>query len=373
MNGPGQGPGPSPAASDAGEAERRLTVPDREAPRQAGRPDAADPGTLDGPPPCGLPGPARRHLRTSMTVVVLAGSLVFLVRSFTSGPTGITEAVRRVGPWLAVAEIPVLVGLWVAALAWRAPLQRLSGPLGTADAVRIFAVGQLGKYIPGVMWSILLQARLARAARITTAQLAAAFGVYAAVAVATGTALGLPAAVPRAAGTLPALLAVLGSAAALATAPTLLGLAIGLVRRVPVIHRRLAPVPRATLRDSLILSTGSWLLSGTHLWLLAVALGAHWRAAVIPCLGGFALSTALSSLVVVVPDGIGVRESVLALALTSCLPPPEAAVAALASRLLLATGDLLAFGYGSWAGRRLHRTGPRPRGRLPHPTTGDLP
>lgn len=315
----------------------------------------------------GAPGGGRRWLRRTVTAVVLVGSIAFLVRSFTDGSTDVTAAVRRVGPWLLVAEVPVLVGLWVTALAWREPLQHVSVPLSRAQAVQLFAAGQLGKYVPGVMWSILLQARLAEAAGITMAQIAAAFGVYAAVSVVTGAAIGLPAAVLGAAGPLMAVLAAVAAGAVLAVTPVLLTGAIGLARRVPAIGRRLTTVPRVTLRRSVLFNTASWLISGAHLWVLALALGADWRSSLIPCLGGFALSTALGSLVVVVPDGIGVRESVLALALTSCLPSTEAAVVALASRLLLASADILAFGYGTWAKRRTYRP------LAVRHTLGDLP
>jgi hypothetical protein len=309
----------------------------------------------------------RRRLRRMVIAVVLGGSVVFLVRSFTDGSADVAGAVHRVGPWLLVAEIPVLIGLWATALAWREPLQYLSVPLSRAQAVRLFAAGQLGKYVPGVMWSILLQARLAEAAGITMAQIAAAFGVYAVVSIVTGAAIGIPVAVLGAAGPLMALLATVVAGSVLAVTPVVLAATIGQARRIPVIGRRLTTVPRTTLRRSMLLNTGSWLISGTHLWVLTLALGADWKASLIPCLGGFALSTALGSLVVVVPDGIGVRESVLALALTTCLPPAAAAVAAVASRLLLASADLLAFAYGTWAKRRTYRL------LAAQDTLGDLP
>jgi glycosyltransferase 2 family protein len=298
---------------------------------------------------------ARRWARRTVTVAVLAASAVFLVRSCTSGSADVAGTVARIGPWLLVAEVPLLAGLWLTALAWREPLRHLSGPLSRAQAVRLFAAGQLGKYVPGVMWSVVLQARLAEATGITTAQIAAAFGVYAAVSIVTGAAVGAPAAVLTAAGPLLAVLTAVAAGALLAATPYAVTAAIGLARRVPVVGRRLTAVPRDTLRRSVLLNTASWLVSGAHLWVLAVALGAGPESALIPCLGGFALGTALGSLVVVVPDGIGIRESVLALALTSCLPPAEAAVAALGSRLLLASADVIAFAYGTWAGRRARR------------------
>ncbi len=86
-------------------------------------------------------------------------------------------------------------GVVITALSWREPLCAVSVPIGAGDAVRLFAAGQLGKYVPGVMWSVLLQAQLAARSGITTTQIAVTFGVYGVVSLATGAAIGLPASI----------------------------------------------------------------------------------------------------------------------------------------------------------------------------------
>ncbi|MFJ9583881.1 lysylphosphatidylglycerol synthase domain-containing protein [Streptomyces acidicola] len=293
----------------------------------------------------------RRWVRATLTVLVLALCSGFLLRSFARDRAATGAALGELGPLLPLALVPAVAGLWLTALSWREPLQALAVPMSRASAVRIFAAGQLGKYVPGVMWSIVLQARLAAASGITVLHFTAAFGVYAAVSLSTGAALGLPALARYAHGDGAAVLAAALAPPALLLLPRLLTATVRLLTAVPALARRLAPVPYAALRRSVWLCALSWVVTGVHLWLFAVALGADPLDALLPCLAGFAVATSLASVVVVVPDGLGVREALLAVSLASVLPAPEAAVAAAASRLVLAAADVLAFGYGSVAAR----------------------
>ncbi|WP_405694632.1 lysylphosphatidylglycerol synthase domain-containing protein [Streptomyces sp. NBC_01185] len=293
----------------------------------------------------------RPWVRGTTTAVVLVLCAGFLVHSFARDGAAARTAVGLLGPVLPLALVPALAGLWLTALSWREPLQALSVPLSRPSAVRIFAAGQLGKYVPGVMWSIVLQSRLAAASGITVFHFTAAFGLYAAVSLGTGGVLGLSALAHHAYGTGAALVAAALVPVLLLVLPRLLAVSVRLVKAVPSLARRLAPVPLTVLRRSVWLCAVSWLVTGVHLWLFAVALGADPLRAVLPCVAGFAVATSLSSLVVVVPDGLGVREALLAVSLASVLPPPEAAAAAAASRLVLAAADVLAFGYGSLAAR----------------------
>ena len=296
----------------------------------------------------------RPWVRRTLTVLVLALCALFLVRSFAGAGTRAATgaALTRLSPALPVALIPAVAALWLTALSWREPLQALSVPLSRAAAVRIFAAGQLGRYVPGVMWSIVLQSRLAAASGITVLHLTVAFGAGAGVALSTGAVLGLPALAGYAYGTGAAVLAAALAPGALWFLPRVLTAAVRLLTALQALARRLAPVPRDVLRRSVWLYAAAWVVTGTHLWLLAVALGADPLAAVVPCVAGFTLATALASVVVVVPDGLGVREALLAVFLASVLPAPEAVVAAAASRLVLAAADVLAFAYGSLAVRR---------------------
>jgi uncharacterized membrane protein YbhN (UPF0104 family) len=88
------------------------------------------------------------------------------------------------------------------------------------------------------------------------------------------------------------------------------------------------------------LQTLSWLVSGLHLWLLAIAMGAPPVRSLALCVGGFGLATVVGLLAVVTPDGLGVREAVLLAVLATVLPVPAATIVALASRLVTTVGEV---------------------------------
>ena len=292
-----------------------------------------------------------RWVRIAVTVAVLACAAVYIGRSFADNGGETMRAIGALRPLpVALALVMVCVGVVITALSWREPLQALSRPIGGADAVRLFAAGQLGKYVPGVMWSVVLQAQLAARAGITLTQMGVTFGVYAVVSIATGAAIGFPATIGLIGGgsPWPALAVAAAAVCGLVALPWLLRQ----VARLPLLRDRLTPVAAGPLRRSVLLCGGSWLVSGLHLWVLAIALGASPTAALLPCVGGFALATVAGTLAFLVPDGLGVREGVLAVVLSGCLPPPAALIVATGSRVLLAAADVIMFWYGSWSARR---------------------
>lgn len=292
-----------------------------------------------------------RWVRIAVTVAVLACVSVYIGLDFAEHGDETLRAIGALRPLpVALALATVCVGVVITALSWREPLQAVAHPIGAPDAVRLFAAGQLGKYVPGVMWSVVLQAQLAARAGITLTQMGVTFGVYALVSIATGAAIGFPATVGLIGdgSPWPAVAVVAAAAAGLAALPWLLRQAA----RLPVLRDRLTPVAAGPLRRSVLLCGGSWLVSGLHLWVLAIALGASPAAALLPCVGGFALATVAGTLAFLVPDGLGVREGVLAVVLSGCLPAPAALIVATASRVLLAASDVIMFSYGSWSARR---------------------
>ena len=103
--------------------------------------------------------------------------------------------------------------------------------------------------------------------------------------------------------------------------------------------------------------TLSWLISGVHLWLLAIAMSAPPARALPLCVGAFAVATVVGLLAVVMPNGIGVREAVLLAALTAVLPVPSAAVVALASRLVSTVSEVVLGGAALAVTEVLHRRG----------------
>jgi hypothetical protein len=106
------------------------------------------------------------------------------------------------------------------------------------------------------------------------------------------------------------------------------------------LRRPVQPPPDSAVRRAMLLAVASWLASGLHLWLLALALGAPVWTGIGAAVGAFALATVVSSLAIVVPDGWGVRELTITAALATVLPSGAAATAALTSRVVCVLAEL---------------------------------
>lgn len=97
---------------------------------------------------------------------------------------------------------------------------------------------------------------------------------------------------------------------------------------------------RSTVRSG-AWSVLSWLLLGTHVYVLCAALGHAGFSAFALCVGGTALAVSAGALLIPVPAGAGLREVALLLVLRSILGPGQALAVVVASRALLIVADLL--------------------------------
>ncbi len=53
------------------------------------------------------------------------------------------------------------LGTWLTMIGWKTLLRDLGSDLHLAPASGVYFVGQLGKYLPGSLWSVLVQADIA--------------------------------------------------------------------------------------------------------------------------------------------------------------------------------------------------------------------
>jgi uncharacterized membrane protein YbhN (UPF0104 family) len=263
-------------------------------------------------------------------------------------------------PWLCGAVLVSLAGLLLGALAWREVVACLGSELRPATGLRIFSAALLGKYLPGPLWSAAATVQLGRAAGIPAQRMVGAFLLNSVTVLITAALAGLLAA-PRFLGVqawwlTPALLLAL----ACCWRPRLLvdvaAFAARIVRR-PFPEQSVMP-EASRMRRALLLELASWLVSGLHLWMIAMVLGAS-GAQVLPlCLGGFALATAAGALALFAPDGAGVRELVLLGALSTVMAVPQAAAAVVASRICCSATELLGAAVVLLATRRSGRAVP---------------
>jgi uncharacterized membrane protein YbhN (UPF0104 family) len=258
--------------------------------------------------------------------------------------------------------VAVLAGLVATMQVWRTLLAALGSPLPVGIAARIFFLGQVGKYIPGSMWPVLMQMELAQAARVPRSRTA----VAAALTLMTSLCAGL----------LVALCAVNFRTGVQMSGLGWVGLAIPVL--LVLLHPRVVnaaagrllrltarpPLAQSLSGRAVVVALGwaltSWLLLGTQVWLLANRLGAPPGRTLLLAVGGFAFAWSVGFLVVFVPAGVGVRDVLLVAALAPVLDLGAATAVALVSRILMSAGDLLLAATAGWAARHRHPAARRP-------------
>ena len=272
------------------------------------------------------------------------------------GPEAL-DAAREIGLGSALASlVAVLAGLLASALVWRALLADLGTPLGTAAALHVFFLGQLGKYVPGSVFAVAAQMELGRVHGAPRSRVGTASLLFMGVLVAAGllsAAVVLPLTSPQALRSYAWVLLVLPVGLALLAPPVLtrlVGLLLRLLRRAPLDRPLSARGVGAALGWAFVM----WAAYGVHLWLLVrpqdTAPGPD---LLLLSTGAYALAWTAGFLVVVAPAGAGVREVALVAALAPVLDRAGALAVAVLSRVLMTLGDLVWGAVG--AGTRVAR------------------
>lgn len=246
----------------------------------------------------------------------------------------------RALPYLAASGALNVLALGCAMLSWRSIMAEVGHPLPRLQAARIYFFGMTAKYLPGQFWVAITQARLAKRAGVPSRASIAVFLLNVPVILLTGLLVGALAGP-----------GVLGGWGWLLLAPAAL-LALVLLRP-EVVGRTAAVVARLVRQKPPAVTTGGrtraavcWLLacrlvSGLHLWLLVLALGAPAMRSLPLSIGAFSLAAVSGMLVVFLPDGAVVRELLMAGVLVQVLPVTAAAAAAIASRAICLGSELL--------------------------------
>jgi len=233
-------------------------------------------------------------------------------------------------------------------LAWRTLLADLGSPLPVLVAARVTFVAQLGKYVPGAIWSFAAHIELGHDYQVPRRRGAASVLMALAVAAGTGlliSAVTLPLAAPAAARHYRFLLFAIPLIAVCLLPKVmhrLLNVALRVVRQQPLER----PVSWRGLGIALAWTLLGWLLLGLQAsFLLADVTSAGPRTWLLG-IGAYTLACTLALLVVVAPNGIGAREVVLVAALAPVLPASTALAVALVARLMTTLSDLAWGAFG---------------------------
>lgn len=290
--------------------------------------------------------PDRRRWVNLLRAAFLLAVAAFIGWSMRGRWGEVADGFAAIGWWSSLAALVLFVlGLGITGVVWADVLAGFGHRLSLVEAFSVFFPGQLGKYVPGSVWSFGVQAHLARdhqiPVRFTVTTSLVFLGYCLTSAGLIGGTLGLS--VPSATN-LPAwalALCLLGSM--LGSHPKLIGLMASRVAGTPI-SVTWVEVGRATL-----LSLAAW---AAYL-LGVVVLTPHLSPTQWAALGvALVLSFVAGVVVFLAPAGLGAREATFVAIASAAVGLGTATAIALATRILFLIGDV-GLAAGSWLlGRR---------------------
>ncbi|MGL5824885.1 MAG: hypothetical protein ACRCYU_08720 [Nocardioides sp.] len=265
----------------------------------------------------------------------LGAVLVFTWLSLRGRFDEVGDALLETSPVGVVAGLALaLIGLLATGILWLRVMACLSGPLPVVDGLAIFFLGQLGKYIPGSVWSIGAQAELARRHAVTRRATVTAGLLFLGYHLDTAVVFGaLALLVDEVDSPWPDWVTVLALVGAVAS------LAPGIVRRIGT---------RVAGRGLCL----GWLDTAMIVGLMSIAWAAYAGALVVlsPNLpwrdlialgGAFAAAYAIGVVVVFAPAGVGAREATFVLLVAPLTGVAAATALALLARVVHTAADAL--------------------------------
>ncbi len=241
--------------------------------------------------------------------------------------------------WIALSVLVVFVSYAFSVEAWRRVIAGWAQHLPYGRAARIWLVANLGRYVPGKVWSVAGLVVLAQRAGV--APWAAAASAVAIQAIAIGTAIAVVAAATPGAES-PWRLAAAALLAAATIAVLASAKAVRLIARVMGQSADIRPLPLLSVVESSVLGVLAWVAHGVAFWLLARGLGLPGTLSVVTAAGVFPLGYVLGLLALFAPGGLGVREVVLTSLLAPAFGMGGAVALSVASRVLLTLTEVVA-------------------------------
>lgn len=240
--------------------------------------------------------------------------------------------------WIALAVVAAGLTFLLQAESWRQALVGWNQRMPRVEIARIWFLANLGRYLPGKLWSI--AGLIVLAGRLGVPAWAAATSALVLQAIGLGTAVALVAALLPEAATglrLALALAVAGGTVLIVATPA----AMGIVRRLSPRLAEVRAMPIGALVRCLTLTTLGWLAYGVSFWALGAGVGITSGFSLALATGTFALGYTVGMLAVFAPGGAVVREAVLVALLAPAIGAGAALVLTLASRLVLTLTELV--------------------------------
>ena len=310
------------------------------------------------------PAPSRRRRAVDIArYVLLAAVLLAVAYTLWRNWPAVSRELARLSPGAVLGSFAVgLLPPVLTMFGWRALLADLGTHLAPPPAASVFLVGQLGKYLPGSVWTVVVQTEMGHRLGVPRRRMAVVGVIMLGLSVLGGAIVAVPA--------VPVLLAghsdispwwAVGAVALACVAlwPPLLNATIARVlkvlRREPLEHE----LSGAAVFQCMGWIVLAWLASGLSVWVLARTLApdAETGDLLYVSVCGYALASVLGMLAILLPAGIGLRDAGLGLDLATLIPPAAAAAVVVVARFLAVVVDVLVAGVAWLWARRHHLVG----------------
>ena len=262
--------------------------------------------------------PPRRVLWRVVQVALAAIVLALVLRKLAEEWDAVKLALDQARPnWLALAASGLIVLATYAILieTWRVLLRGWQHDIPFIDAARIWTISNLGKYLPGKVWSITALVVMTREYGVSATEGATASVLVTLV----NTIVGFVVAIVAGASLLrlpPYVVVVIAmiAAAVLASPSALprLGALAGRVLRRDIVLR---PLAHRVLLIAALLTALAWLMYGVAFWLFTIGVLGSAPGALRDYVAVFAGSYLLGFVAIFSPAGVGVREGAMGMAL----------------------------------------------------------
>jgi uncharacterized membrane protein YbhN (UPF0104 family) len=250
------------------------------------------------------------------------------------------DATFRLRPlWIIAAALVVLLSYGLLIEAWRRVLLGWGNALAYRPALRIWCLSNLGRYLPGKVWSVAALAVLAQRSGVAGWAAAGSALVMQALAIGTGAvvvSLGAPGAASPL--TLAATTCLAACVIVVLVRKELGGAVVRLIR--PGTDFRALSIAAAISATAAALI--SWVAYGVAFWMLANGMFETVDLSLIQATGVFAAGYIVGLLALFAPGGVGVRELVYVALLAPVVGSGGALGLSIAARLLLTATEAVA-------------------------------
>ncbi|MDQ8155494.1 MAG: lysylphosphatidylglycerol synthase domain-containing protein [Gemmatimonadota bacterium] len=245
---------------------------------------------------------------------------------------------------LTLSSLFVLVAYVLLIQTWRQVVEEFGERLEFTAAMRIWFVSNLGKYIPGKVWSIAAMGTLSQEQGISPIAAVGSSVIVQLVNLVTGFAVFIVAGAPTMDVPLPAVAAVVAIGAGLLGAPRLLPWAVAMVNRLTGRRQAMTYLPPRAVWWAAAGTSMAWVFYGIAFQFFAIAVtGGEAYGALSDWTAVFVGSYLLGFIAVFSPGGLGVREVAMAEALqrTGLAIGAVAALLVAASRIWLTVLEII--------------------------------